>query len=179
MKNFTVGNGLKMNKGALPWHIVEAAIRKEADWLKTVLIPFGKKDDQFLYSYRKVAEMVVCGEVSAKEIKSSELWGVKIKNISYSPAYYHGHEWHQKMMQLIENYFISQGYEVSHQPWLNQGKADLGIYKEGFDNLFVEIGTVSPYKIMINLNTMPSGTIFLVAPNEDKVIEFIKLIKNR
>lgn len=75
------------------------------------------------------------------------------------------------MMNVLDQYFTSQGYEVNVEPYLNNGRADLGIYKEGKKFLFVEIGTLSIYKLWINLQTLKDA-LFLIVPSEDKVIEF-------
>jgi hypothetical protein len=75
------------------------------------------------------------------------------------------------MMDVITEYFENQGFEVIPEPFLSQGRADLGIYKDGHMDLFVEIGTTSAYKLWWNLQILTSCKILLV-PDEKRAIEF-------
>ena len=83
----------------------------------------------------------------------------------------HGADWHFSMMKKIGDHFQSLGFEVEVEPALTHGRADLGIYKKQEHNLFVEVGTVSPPKLLVNLRTM-ANTKFLLVPQGDHVIEF-------
>ena len=74
-------------------------------------------------------------------------------------------------MTIIKSHFIENGFEVVNEPYLNQGRSDLGVYKENYPNLFVEVGTTSLYKSWINLHTMPQS-IFLFVPSEYYALEF-------
>jgi len=75
------------------------------------------------------------------------------------------------MMDVITEYFESQGFEVIPEPLLNKGRADLGIYKDGHMDLFVEVGTTSAYKLWWNLQMLMNSKILLV-PDEKRAIEF-------
>ncbi len=75
------------------------------------------------------------------------------------------------MMKLVASYFKSLEYEVLIEPNLNFGRADLGIYKDGKRNLFIEAGTVSISKLLINLSSMESSDI-LVVLDSNHAIEF-------
>lgn len=57
------------------------------------------------------------------------------------------------------------------EPYLNQGRADLGIYKDGYLNLYVEVGSTSLFKTWMNLHSMPDS-IFLFVPSEYYTLEF-------
>jgi hypothetical protein len=83
----------------------------------------------------------------------------------------HGGVWHRKMMDVITEYFTNQGFEVIPEPFLSQGRADLGIYKDGHMDLFIEIGDTSPRKLWWNLQMLTNCRILLV-PDENRAIEF-------
>jgi hypothetical protein len=53
-------------------------------------------------------------------------------------------------MKLVGSYFKSLGYQIIVEPNLNMGRADLGVYKKGERNLFIEIGTISLPKLLFN-----------------------------
>lgn len=57
------------------------------------------------------------------------------------------------------------------EPNLYWGRADLGVYKKRRHALFIEVGTVSLLKLFINLRSM-RNFIYLVMPNDEKLIEF-------
>lgn len=165
------------NKNALPWHVVEEKISKEIDWLKQVL-DIREKElsyDACECNYRKVALLIVKGVVKAKEyntINGKDLWDGLTQTTRPLKKYRHGEEWHRKMMAAIELYFKKQKYKVVLEPNLDWGRADLGVYKKGKKNLFVEIGTLSSIrKLWLNLQTM-HDTIILCVPSEHKIIEF-------
>ncbi|MDP2812690.1 MAG: hypothetical protein Q8O32_03285 [bacterium] len=168
------------NKG-LPWHIVEKRIHEEIDWLKKVIDVVEEENnlDTALgmgrwainyYLYRLIAILIVNGQIKAKEINSRNLWGDgDITNID--KTHRHGQEWHVNMMNIIDNYFKKQNYLVSTEPNLYHGRADLGIFMENKKDLYVEVGTTSIYKLCLNLHFMKDN-IFLIVPQENRVIEF-------
>ena len=175
---------MKTNYG-LPWHIVEAQINKEINWLKGTIPTRGKMiaDDVYNnqhskcencdYYYRKIALLIVQGKIKAREINAKEikdLWGEITDEAETLKKEKHGGEWHRSMMGVLEKYFANQGYEVTLEPHLNNGRADLGVFKNGEKNLYIEIDTVSIYKLWVNLQTMKECK-FLVVPSENKVIE--------
>lgn len=166
-------------KKNLPWHIVEKQIHKEIDWLKRVIdtrdkeqmlpTPEGiNKWSSNYYLYRLVAILIVSGKIKAREIKSSNLWG---KNKNIKKVHRHGKAWHKKMMNIIDNYFKVQEYNITTEPNLHQGRADLGIFKKNKKDLYIEVGTTAVYKLCINLHFM-KNCIILVVPSENKIIEF-------
>ncbi len=83
----------------------------------------------------------------------------------------HGEEWHKKMMDVISSYFRTSDYEVNSEPILHYGRADLGIFMKPPKNIYIEIDTVSLFKLWYNLSVMKNVT-FLIIPSENKVIEF-------
>lgn len=64
-----------------------------------------------------------------------------------------------------------QGYEVEREPNIHWGRADLGVYKKGTQNLYIEVGTTSLFKLLVNLTAMRNIT-YLIVPSDDKLIEF-------
>ena len=74
-------------------------------------------------------------------------------------------------MNVIAEYFENHGFEVVPEPFFNKGRADLGIYKDGYLDLFVEVGTTSAYKLWWNLQMMTNSKVLLV-PDETRAIEF-------
>lgn len=155
---------------SLPWDIAEKAIIKEIKWLKEAIIenPYDKdicKD----CVYRRLAILILTGKIKAKDIKSSVcLWG---EEKSFSIGKPHGKEWHAGIMRLVSSYFKSLGYDVAIEPNLNMGRADLGIYKKGERNLFIEVGTISLPKLLFNLESM-EGSDFLLVLDSNHVVEF-------
>lgn len=174
----------KKEQTGLAWHIVEKAINKEIEWLREVIpvrntTPLALKENQAERSdcscnYRKIALLIILGNINAREIPAKEgedLWDGLTKKIKNSTKHRHGQEWHKKMMDVVDIFFESQGYDVTTEPHLNFGRADLGVYKENKKNLFVEVGTTSIHKLWFNLQTM-KNCVFIIIPSEDKIIEF-------
>ncbi len=158
---------------SLTWEVVEKAISKEINWLRRTIIktPY-RKENEFCDEciYRRIAILIVSGKIKAKDIKSRVcLWGNQ--NLLPQEGKKHGKEWHSRMMKLISEYFKSSGYDVTIEPKLNMGRADLGIYKENERDLFVEIGTISLYKLLFNLESM-EGSDFLLVLSQNRAIEF-------
>lgn len=166
---------------SLPWDVVEKTIIKEQKWLSDNLLrPFYKKEEDFYKSefcenciLRQMAILTVSGKVKTTDIKSKIcLWGdgKTSKNI-IKP---HGKEWHARLMSLVAHYFKSSGFEVTLEPYLNKGRADLGVYKCGKKNLFVEIGSVSLPKLLFNLESMEESIILVVLDINHAIEFFIK-----
>ena len=42
-------------------------------------------------------------------------------------------------MNIIDNYFKSQGYDITVEPNTHHGRADLGIFKQNKKDLYVEV----------------------------------------
>jgi len=162
------------------WDIVEKKIKEEMDWLRLSIDAFLTKETSapigcrecFL---RRIAILIVSGKVKAKEItKASSLksfWIDKKAKKKNGVKKRHGSDWHQETMDKIENHFLYLGYEVLREPDLNQGRADLCIYKKGEPDLLIEVGTTSFFKLWRSLATM-RHFIYLIVPNDDKLIEF-------
>jgi hypothetical protein len=176
MSKLTTQNGL-------PWHVVEKAIYKEIEWLKSAVSnrdtpnSLGATDrhkiDECDAIYRKIAIMIVTGEVRVREIFSKKpglLWGgleaMKIVDTKHK----HGHEWHHQMMNVLDTYFTSDGYEITTEPHLNHGRADLGAFKANQKPLYIEVGTTSVYKLLVNLASM-KNSVFLLVPSNDRIVE--------
>ena len=169
----------------LPWHTVEAAIQRERHWLLESFDfgSFAKETDSIssLVSehemVRQLCVAIVSGTVKSREIKSEVAYGLWIDGTkdyaseSIPTTERHGEEWHRIMMHIIKKHFTEEGLEVVNEPFLNHGRADLGVYQDGFLNMYVEIGTTSLYKTWVNLLTMPNAT-FLFVPSAHYALEF-------
>jgi hypothetical protein len=162
----------------MPWHIVEEAINRESKWLERVIeqTVIGKMPgcDDCRYTFRKMALLIITGKIMAKEFiarDGHDLWDDLTNKHSIKESARHGDVWHRKMMDAITEYFENQGFEVIPEPFLNKGRADLGIYKDGHMDLFVEVGTTSAYKLWWNLQMLMNSKILLV-PDEKRAIEF-------
>lgn len=159
---------------SLPWNVVEKAIKEEVEWLKNTLIPspFKKEKNYGMCEkciYRRIAILIVSGKVKARDINSSiPLWG-EDKTLEVNKK--HGKKWHHSMMELVGSYFQSLGYDITIEPTLNVGRADLGAYKEGAKNLYVEVGTISLPKLLLNLESM-EGSTFLVVLKSTHGVDF-------
>ena len=162
----------------LPWHIVEEAINGERKWLERVIeqtsIDKVPGCDECGYTFRKIALLIITGKIMAKEFiarDGHDLWDDLTNKHSIKESARHGGGWHKRMMGVITEYFERQGFEVILEPFLSQGRADLGIYKDGHTHLFIEIGTTSAYKLWWNLQILTNCQILLV-PDEKRAIEF-------
>ncbi len=159
----------KEEKG-LPWQDVEASIREEMKWLKATIQPSPfEKDFCEDCVYRQIATLIIQGKITAKNIKSKDdsLWIDDKINIRKK----HGGAWHSYMMEIVAGHFKALGYKVAVEPNLNRGRADLGVYKQNERPLFVEVGTVSLPKFLINLKTMKGHDILIVL-SSDHIVEF-------
>ena len=68
------------------------------------------------------------------------------------------------MMDTIYEYFKILGDKVVLEPTLNYGRADLGVISNSNNkNIYIEVDTVSLFKLWYNLSTM-KNTTFLVVP---------------
>ena len=171
----TIGDFTEMG---LKWDTVEQSINREIKWLegaiqKTVIGKVPGCDD-CRYTYRKIALLIVTGRITAKELIARvghDLWDDSTRKHGIKKSARHGGSWHRKMMNIVTEYFANQGFEVIPEPFLSQGRADLGIHKDGYMDLFIEIGDTSPYKLWWNLQMLTNCKILLV-PDEKEVIEF-------
>lgn len=162
-----------MNNNILPWHIVEKAIQKEQHWFAHAMdfgiyekeLPIGVSKEQLL---RQISIAIVNGRIKAREYKTKKINSLWVNNsLSWelgTSEERHGGEWHRSMMNLVRKNFEETGCEVISEPYLNYGRADLGIYKKSCPNLYIEIGTTTLFKTWFNLSAMPN-TIFLFVPS--------------
>lgn len=172
---------IRIFQGSIPWHTVERAIKEEVEWLKDKIsiLPNSYQESHTLIScdeciLRKIATLVVAGKIEAIELQATNngyLWGELAAKENLNRFSNHGKHWHRKTMDKILNYFESQNYKVIAEPALSHGQADLGVYKKGTSPLFIEVGTVSLYKLWYNFWTM-KNTKFLLIPSEKYAIEF-------
>ena len=163
------------------WNTVENIIDNEIIWLKNnipVLPETYKKNPSFLkydeLILRKLAILIVSGKVKATEFRAKnnkDLWNNLTEKLCFKKINRHGQEWHKKMMDAIYEYFKLQKCKLVLEPILNYGRADLGIHSNSNKTLYIEVGTVSLFKLWYNLLTMKNVT-FLIVPSENKVIEF-------
>jgi hypothetical protein len=168
----------KFTEPGLPWHIVEEAINREIEWLRKVIVEHVTEKvpgcDECPYTFRKIALLIVTGKIKAKEFIAREghdLWDDLTRKHGIKKSARHGGSWHRRMMDVLTEYFAKQGFEVIPEPFLSQGRADLGIYRDGHMDLFIEIGDTSPYKLWWNLQMLTNSKILLV-PDERQAIEF-------
>ena len=168
----------KATEAGLPWHVVEEAINYESDWLRKAIVQHVTEKipgcDECPYTFRKIALLIVTGKIKAKEFTARDghdLWDDLTQKYGIKKSARHGGVWHRKMMDIVTEYFANQGFEVISEPFLSQGRADLGIHKDSQMDLFVEIGDTSPYKLWWNLQVLTNSKI-LIVPDEKRVIEF-------
>lgn len=168
----------KFTEEGLAWHIVEEAINNEIEWLERVIeqTVIGKVPgcDDCRYTYRKIALLIIAGKIKAKEFiarDGHDLWDDLTQKHGIKGPSRHGGSWHKRLMDVITEYFEKQGFEVIPEPFLSQGRADLGIHKDGHMDLFIEIGDTSAYKLWWNLQMLTNSKILLV-PDEKRAIEF-------
>ena len=165
-------------KTGLPWHIVEEAINREIEWLRKVIVQHITEKvpgcDECPYTFRKIALLIVTGKIKVKEFiarDGHDLWDDLTQKHGIKKSARHGGSWHKKMMDVITEYFENQGFEVIPEPFLNKGRADLGIYKDEHMDLFIEVGATSAYKLWWNIQMLTNSKILLV-PDEKRVVEF-------
>lgn len=178
VKNYTWTKNIQLDKTKIShsWSAVEKIINNEIIWLKNsvpVLPENYKENPSFLKHdesiLRKLAILIVGGKITATELlaQNDSFWG----NTDSKRINWHGQEWHKETMNKIYHYFEAAGHKVALEPRLNHGRADLGIDIKPYGTIFVEVGTVSLFKLWYNLSTMENST-FLIIPAENKIIEF-------
>lgn len=161
------------------WHTIEKIITQEIIWLRKNILalpegynktPLPLKCNNCIL--RKIAILIVSEQVRAREIQATnkDLWNGLTFKSKLNKINRHGKEWHRRMMDIIYEYFKKQGYQVEIEPVLNYGRADLGVYLNSQRSIYIEIGTVSLYKLWYNLSSM-KNVIFLIIPSCNKVIE--------
>jgi len=164
------------------WDTVEKKIQEEMDWLESNINTFSNEEktapkgcrECFL---RRIAILIVSGQVKAKEITKNpplkSFWLNKKLNRTNRLKKRHGSDWHKETMDKIENHFLSLGFNVVREPDISGGRADLGVFKKGKPNLYIEVGTTSFFKLWLNLaRKRVLNFTYLIVPNDDKLIEF-------
>ncbi len=166
----------------LNWRFVEDNITKELKWLENniLFLPERYKSENPLSLcnsclLRKLSILIVSGKIRATELKgqkNNDLWNNLTKEKNIQKLSEHGKDWHKKMINIVHHYFTSQNYKlVVIEPVLNYGRADLGVFSDFSKPIYIEIGTVSLYKLWYNFLTM-KNTKFLLVFSEEYAIEF-------
>ncbi len=183
IKNYALINNSSIipSKVSSTWNAVENIINKEVLWLKNNIpvLPENYKENPPFLKYdeiilRKIAILIASGRVIAVELiaeNNKDLWNSHTEKSNFKKVSRYGRGWHKKMMDVIYEYFKSRGCKVALEPILNYGRADLEIYSSLNNSLFIEVGTVSLFKLWYNLSTMKNVS-FLVIPSENNAIEF-------
>ncbi len=164
------------------WNYIEKQINKEIDWLKEniSIMPRNYRNDPDLIKcddcvYRKLSILIISGKISATEYScaSGDFWiNKQVEDNSFIEKMHHGKEWHRNVMSDIFIYFKNKEYNILKEPTLNYGRSDLGFSVPSLNRmLYIEVGTVSLYKIWLNLLTM-KNIVILVIPSRKKIIEF-------
>jgi|GEM_PF-747215 site-specific recombinase XerD len=178
---YAKNSGIKptgMRQSRAKWNEVESAVQKEIKWLKnniSVIYQAYRKENTLIKCddciLRKLAILIVSGKIVATIVTGSQasLWSASpLKNVARINR--HGSDWHREMMDKVGDFLKNNGSKVMIEPAINFGRADLGFLKNGND-MFIEIGTVSLFKLWHNLSTMDNIKI-VVVPEENKLIEF-------
>lgn len=162
------------------WSEIEERIKKESDWLRSSIAVFPSEKPTPLGCgecfLRRIAIMIISGGVQATEITKGPslkgFWDGKIVH-NKKLGRYRGGDWHRETIAIIENHFLRRGYKIVLEPDLQQGRADLLASKKNEPDLYIEVGTITSFfKLWMNLKRMKKR-IYLIAPNDDKLIEFI------
>jgi len=182
IKNYVLINDFPTIPSKVPstWNAVENIIDNEILWLKNNIPvlpesykenpPFLKYDEVIL---RKIAILIVSGRITAVEFvaeKNKDLWDNHTEKSDLKKVSWHGQEWHKKMMDVIHEYFRLRNYKIIQEPVLNYGRADLGVFSKSNNPLYIEVGTVSLFKLWYNLATM-KNVVFLIIPTENQIIQ--------
>ena len=183
IKNYVLINNSSIIPSKIPltWNAVENIINKEILWLKNNIpvLPESYKENPPFLKYdeiilRKIAILIASGRVTAVEFvaeNNKDLWDNPMERSDFKKISRHGQEWHKKMMDVIYDYFKTQGGKIITEPSLNYGRADLGIYFKPNKRIYVEVDTVSLFKLWYNLATM-KNVVFLIVPSDNKLLEF-------
>lgn len=177
----TIYRKIQKSQNSLPWYIIENFINEEILWLKNNIStsPY-ESDNQLIITcknclLRKIAILIISGKIEAVQFKAKgvNLWSKLTNKTAIQALSRHGQEWHRKMMDIVSEYFKLKKFRLVLEPILHYGRADLGVYPNSSlkESLYVEIGTVSLYKLWYNLSTM-KNTTFLIVPSEKYVIKF-------
>jgi hypothetical protein len=123
-----------------------------------------KCDDCLL---RKIAVLIISDFIKIEKILLKDFWPNFYFDKSERPLHSHGADWHRKMIDSVAQYIGKD--KVVIEPILDYGRADIGIDK----SIYIEVGTVSLFKIWYNLMVMSKCT-FILIPNDDFIIKLEK-----
>lgn len=166
------------------WAKAENKIDKKIFWLKKniSLLAESYKSETFLATlikcenciFRKIAILIVSGKVRVSGFSLDSFF--QNKHLTASTDHIsgrHGADWHKRMMKWIANssQIFIQKQNVVVEPITNYGRADLGYFPDMGKPIYVEVGTVSLFKVWYNLMTM-KNCVFLLIPNDDIIIKF-------
>ena len=183
IKNYVLINDSLTILSRVPsdWNAIENIINEEILWLKNNIpvLPESYKENPPFLKYdeiimRKIAILIASGRIKAVEFiaeNNKDLWDNHIEKSDFNKISHHGQEWHKRMMDVIYDYFKTQGGKIITEPSLDYGRADLGIYLKPNKSIYVEVDTVSLFKLWYNFVTM-KNVIFLIIPSENKLLEF-------
>jgi len=157
------------------WEEAEENICKTKNFLKSNLLlsPYRQVDPIKCNDciFRYLAILIVSGRIRVNKIsnKNNSLWLSQKIESDCANKKMHGAKWHDSTISVINNYFVSKGYVSEKEPNLYFGKADLAILDLP---IYIEVGTINIYKLLINLVNMKNCTI-IVVPSDDSVLEFL------
>lgn len=155
----------------LSWNIVEANINKEINWLESQIAEYSSEKTSKIINckeclLRKLATLIVAGKIKAIKINNFTL----PQNYEQLPKMStHGKEWHQEVINIMHRFLTSKGYNIIVEPVLAQGRADLEAKTKNKERIYVEIGSVSFYKLWYNLHTIQNINLLIIT-NKNKAI---------
>ena len=165
------------------WLEAENQINKKIFWLRKNIstLPESYKSEAFLASlikcedciFRKIAILLISGRVKMSESPLNDFLKTKFSPVISLIPGHHGKDWHKLMMNRVVSSFqiFTQQQKVIIEPVTNYGRADLGYFPDRGKPTYVEVGTVSLFKIWYNLTTMRNCVCILI-PNDDVIIKF-------
>jgi len=185
MRSSTIPYYKRLTSNVNNWYVVENTINQEIKWLRKRISTMPAKYSKNRLSQgcndcilRKLAILAVSGQIIIREFKAKNkgcLWNnSKLafqKQSKITQESKHGKEWHRNMMDTVSKYFKTHNCKVILEPTLNYGRADLEVQIDPQKTVYIEVGTVSLFKIWYNLSTI-KNIIFLLIPSEEYIIEF-------
>jgi len=123
--------------------------------------------------FRKIAVLIVDGLINVEKTSVKDSWPDFCFGATNKRVHSHGKDWHRKMIDSVAQYFnkINGKNKITIEPILTYGRADIGIFCEDKRPIYIEIGTVSIFKIWYNLMVMSNST-FILVPDDNYIIKF-------
>lgn len=123
--------------------------------------------------FRKISILIVAGLINVEKTSIEDSWSDFCFGATNKRVHSHGKDWHRKMIDSVAQYFnkINGKNKIIIEPILTYGRADIGIFCDNKRSIYIEIGTVSIFKIWYNLMVMPNST-FILVPDDNSVIKF-------